>query len=40
VRASTADLGTITAGSRHLLRVRQNPRNDKLRGRNSLVAAL
>src|SRR5512142_1514776 len=32
--------GHETAGLRLQLRVRQNPRNDKLRGRNTLVAAL
>jgi len=40
VRTSDAYLGTITAGLRHQLRARQDPRNDKLRGRNDLVVAL
>jgi hypothetical protein len=40
VRTSDACLGTITAGLRHQLRARQDPRNDKLFGRNNLVVAL
>jgi len=33
-------LGTTTTGLRHQLRARQDPRNDKLFGRNDLVVAL
>jgi hypothetical protein len=40
VRTSIAYLSTNTTGKRHQRRARQGPRNDKLRGRNSLVAAL
>jgi len=38
--ASDREYGRITALSRHLIRVRQNPRNDNCLNGNDLAAAL